>query len=684
MVERNSYQTDPESLLLLSGLDTPPPSSSATTISTDNPALHDAPPRLVHDSVLSQPQCSRQDAAANYPTEKVSTNLKWNATAIMTTSPQLSDPTQWTPTLSIRTDFGSEQVMTPSGHTDHDVSLRPSLSSTSLPRRTSSIRAALTAAQSSAGSVSPGSVFSSPQLAALTDITPLPSPTHGNSPWRSSSSNSLPRSPSMTSHRGSTFSLKSLDPNRPPGSSSSQRRGFDLTRAPSQEHIHAPKRDNLHIQVPRNGHSRNRSLSEYVSPVLLAPGIIRPSFGSPSCVSPPAPHTVQSKLHREEYLAVQRGIALPHAHPPTPPSTRRGEDSIGGDLSVTVPGRKLSSTEVYHVTSIRTLQPRTYRMIRQLGQGTFSQVSLAVRDESPNETGISPLAQPRLCAVKVVQYGPAGGADEERVEVSLKREVEILKSINHPSIVQLKAFGSDEKRALLVLDYCPGGDLFEFASGGQYSLSPPVIRRIFAELVAAVLYLHRNLIVHRDIKLENVLVNIPGSVMQTITDWRTYPRALVTLTDLGLSRRIPQPPENPLLHTRCGSEDYAAPEILMGQPYDGRSTDGWALGVLLFAMIENRLPFDPLPGTRGDTAKLRARTPHRIARCEWSWYRYGNEDGEWDPNKGAAFNGAQLCVQGLLRRSSRRIGLDEVEKMEWVKEAIDVPDGLKRGDIEVP
>lgn len=73
----------------------------------------------------------------------------------------------------------------------------------------------------------------------------------------------------------------------------------------------------------------------------------------------------------------------------------------------------------------------------------------------------------KLVAVKIIEHGPAGGADEERLEISLKREVEILKSVNHPSLVQLKAFGSDEKRALLVLDYCPGGDLFEFATSAN-------------------------------------------------------------------------------------------------------------------------------------------------------------------------------------------------------------------------
>lgn len=182
----------------------------------------------------------------------------------------------------------------------------------------------------------------------------------------------------------------------------------------------------------------------------------------------------------------------------------------------------------------------------------------------------------------------------------------------------------------------------------------------------------------------DVLVNMPASTMESITDWETYDRAVVTLTDLGLSRRIPEPPESPLLHTRCGSEDYAAPEILIGQPYDGRSTDAWALGVLLYAMMEGRLPFDALPGTRGDPAKLRARTPHRIARCEWSWYRYADSDGEWDPVKGRDLEGARECVEALLKRNTRRKTLDEISTFTWIRDAINAPDGLKRGDKEVP
>ena len=108
-----------------------------------------------------------------------------------------------------------------------------------------------------------------------------------------------------------------------------------------------------------------------------------------------------------------------------------------------------------------------------------------------------------LVAVKICEHGPAGGVDEKKIEVSLKRELDILKSIEHPSLVHLKAVNIMEQRALLVLNYCAGGDLFELAVSKPEVLVPGLIRRIFAELVAAVQYLHLQFIVHRDIKLES-------------------------------------------------------------------------------------------------------------------------------------------------------------------------------------
>ena len=108
-----------------------------------------------------------------------------------------------------------------------------------------------------------------------------------------------------------------------------------------------------------------------------------------------------------------------------------------------------------------------------------------------------------LVAVKICEHGPAGGADEARIKSSLTRELEILKAIDHPSLVHLKAVNVLENRTFMVLGYCAGGDLYELAFSRPDFLVPTFIQRVFAELVAAVRYLHSNYIVHRDIKLES-------------------------------------------------------------------------------------------------------------------------------------------------------------------------------------
>ena len=391
-----------------------------------------------------------------------------------------------TPSLQICTDVPASHLAASSGN---ELGLHRSVSATGFPRRVPSVRTALAAVHSSAGSLSPASAYSSPQLAAITDITPLPSPvTLSMSPWVvRGSSHSLSRTSSAASQHEANLQSAS--------------------RPSSARHNHpVPDKTPLKSELapPKQGHSRNRSLSEYVPPALHVPHRQTSVCDSkPKVSSRSRERGADGRLHRERYLAQKRGITPAHVLQKKIGREEVSDSDNEKPILIDRPSRKPAVT--YDVQSIRTQQPRRYRKIRELGQGTFSQVVLAVREEIPGRYA----GPPRKVAVKVVEYGPAGGADQERVEVSLKREVDILKSLNHPSVVQLKAFGGDEGRALLVLDYCPGGDLFEFASEGLSAFSPALIRRIFAELVGAVRYLHQNLIVHRDIKLESTFPHLP-------------------------------------------------------------------------------------------------------------------------------------------------------------------------------
>lgn len=412
-----------------------------------------------------------------------------------------SDPSNMINGLHIRTDVKLPRRSGSTTSIDSEGRLRTSASAASLPHRIPSVRAAL---HSTAGSLSPGSAISSPQIAAMLDITPLPSPTIA--PFESW------RTLSKTRSRGSSTSSKSDMPltthlPRSYSPSSPRRKLYSgLTHPPGG----STTSDGARVSLDEN-RERTRSISEYVpeSMPVAKPRNVTVSGSGPTYENDQS----QASMHREEFLGAQRGLlsSLDESNPSV--TATDGFEKTHEDE----PATKRPKLEVFTARSITTGQTRQYEAIRQLGQGTFSTVYLAVRQihdrkdsvdyrqDSVNLAGIRARSK-RMAAVKVVAHGPAGGADAERIEISLKREVELLKSVQHPSLVHLKAFGNDgNARALLVMNYCPGGDLFEVASTKLEVLTPPLVRRIFAELVSAVRYLHQKFIVHRDIKLESKL-----------------------------------------------------------------------------------------------------------------------------------------------------------------------------------
>ena len=375
------------------------------------------------------------------------------------------------------------------------------------------------------GPCSPTSSMSSPALAALTDVTPLPSPLD-----RPSSPDMWKRM--MGRRRGSSGASSTdgfgLLPSAVVSRNSSRKKKAYPSMSPPMVTTGTPS---------RRGHTPNRSLSEFVPEGLqnIRPRIV--TAPPPEGVVPKTavgPSSADNSMHREEHIGNSRrkqdeALEAAQSLPSPPPSNKStADDEEVDDLQKTL----REQIEVHGIPNISNGKPQHFRAIRQIGTGAFSKVILATDDLSAQDLG--PGAEQRLnprslVAIKIVSHNQPNTADEERMGISVKREIEILKELRHPCLPRLLAYNDMDFHALLVMSYCVGGDLFELASQQREFLTPSLIQRIFAELVAAVSYLHRRYIIHRDIKLESKCSSLR-------CPW--FPRIL---RDINHFRRIVQP-----------------------------------------------------------------------------------------------------------------------------------------------
>jgi serine/threonine protein kinase len=151
-------------------------------------------------------------------------------------------------------------------------------------------------------------------------------------------------------------------------------------------------------------------------------------------------------------------------------------------------------------------------------------------------------------------------------------ENKILKHINHPFLVNLKYAFQTKLHLYMVIDYLNGGELFYHLTRDDY-FSEERTRFYAAEVVLALGYLHDNNIVYRDLKPENLLLDMQGHIC--LVDFG------LCKTGLGFDTKT---------HTFCGSPEYIAPEVLRGEGYN-KEVDWWALGTLIFEMLTGLPPF---------------------------------------------------------------------------------------------
>lgn len=200
-----------------------------------------------------------------------------------------------------------------------------------------------------------------------------------------------------------------------------------------------------------------------------------------------------------------------------------------------------------------------YELQETLGKGTYGKVKRAIERFSG-----------RVVAIKSIRKDKIR---DEQDMVHIRREIEIMSSLSHPHIISIYEVFENKDKIVIIMEYASKGELYDYISERR-RLTERETRHFFRQIVSAVHYCHKSGVVHRDLKLENILLD---------------ENCNIKIADFGLSNLYQK---DKFLQTFCGSPLYASPEIVNGRPYRGPEVDSWALGVLLYTLVYGTMPFD--------------------------------------------------------------------------------------------
>ncbi|XP_069683242.1 serine/threonine-protein kinase 33-like [Periplaneta americana] len=276
---------------------------------------------------------------------------------------------------------------------------------------------------------------------------------------------------------------------------------------------------------------------------------------------------------------------------------------------------------------------------RTLGQGRFGVVIYAKDRSTGNEH-----------AVKIISKRSAEGSTRHsrpllRVKQA-EREIMILQSINHPHIVHLQRVYDTREKLYMVMELCNGdlGKVFR-----DKSFTEDETRHVIQDLASAVSYLHKNDIVHRDLKLENILVAINPN------DSSDY--LYIKVIDFGLSIVKGGIGHEDMLQEFCGTVVYMAPELIAGKRYS-HQCDVWAMGVILYHLLCGSFPFY----SSNEVILCDMILKDKPSFSEQAWHETVSQEA------------AHLTNQMLTKDPAYRITASEVGNHPWVLSKVREPD----------
>ncbi|KAJ7102911.1 hypothetical protein C8R44DRAFT_834668 [Mycena epipterygia] len=203
-----------------------------------------------------------------------------------------------------------------------------------------------------------------------------------------------------------------------------------------------------------------------------------------------------------------------------------------------------------------------YTLSKTLGAGSMGKVKLATH----NITG-------EKLAVKILPRTTSTAPKDASKETRTLREAALSMLLHHPYICGMREMIVHQHHYYMIFEYVNGGQMLDYIiSHGR--LRERVARKFARQIASALDYCHRNNVVHRDLKIENILISQTGNIK---------------IIDFGLSNLY-----DPVAHlsTFCGSLYFAAPELLNAKVYTGPEVDVWSFGVVLYVLVCGKVPFD--------------------------------------------------------------------------------------------
>ncbi|CEF68471.1 Protein kinase domain and Serine/threonine-/dual specificity protein kinase, catalytic domain and Protein kinase-like domain-containing protein [Strongyloides ratti] len=258
-----------------------------------------------------------------------------------------------------------------------------------------------------------------------------------------------------------------------------------------------------------------------------------------------------------------------------------------------------------------------FEIVEEIGHGAFGRVYQVKHIKSKE-----------IYAMKVI---PTDEIVKSNLEHQLKREIGIQMSTNHPNILKLYSVLIYPNLCILITEYCKNGTLFQLIKKNG-ALEERIAVKIFFEVVKSVDYLHTFDIIHRDIKLENILLT---------------ENFHVKLGDFGWSVWNDHKKKIVRQSTICGTLEYLPPEMLKKSRHYNKKVDNWALGILFFEMVVGSAPFN--------INNLKSKFSKLVKECEIPLPDYISEN-------------AKIVIKGLLKKEpEKRWSLEDIFNSELFK-----------------